>query len=154
MNVEFVNPILESMLNVLATMAQLEARPGKPALKDGDVSHGEVSGIIGMVGARAKGSVAISFTRPVIFDIVRRMVGEEPTTIDETVTDLVGEITNMVSGGAMRILGERGYVFDMALPAVVSGKNHLIHHRSKGQKIILPFAVDTGEFFVELCFEN
>ena len=154
MNVEFINPFLEAMLNVLSTMAQLDAKPGKPALKEGDVSRGEVSGIIGMIGEKARGSVAISFTKPVILDIVKRMLAEEPTVINETVTDLVGELTNMVSGGAMKILGEHGYIFDMAIPAVVSGKDHLIHHRSKGKKIILPFSVDSGEFFVELCFEN
>ena len=154
MNVEFINPFLEAMLNVLSTMAQLDAKPGKPALKESDVSRGEVSGIIGMIGEKARGSVAISFTKPVILDIVKRMLAEEPTVINETVTDLVGELTNMVSGGAMKILGEHGYIFDMAIPAVVSGKDHLIHHRSKGKKIILPFSVDSGEFFVELCFES
>lgn len=154
MQVEFVNPVLASILNVLSTMAKVDAKPGRPALKNGDLARGDVTGIIGMIGARARGSIAISFTEPVILDIARRMLNEAPAGIDDTVTDLVGEITNMVSGGAKKLLGDKGYDFEMALPAVVAGKNHVVDHKSSGAKIILPFTVETGEFFVEICFED
>jgi chemotaxis protein CheX len=100
MNVEFVNPFLESLLNVLRTMAMMEATPGAPEVKKNDIANGDVTGLIGMAGDQAKGTLAITFTEPVIFEITRRMLGEEVTNIDETVTDMVGEITNMVTGGA------------------------------------------------------
>ena len=88
-----------------------------------------------------------------IFDIARRMLGEEVTEVNSTVPDLVGEITNMVTGGAKRLLSEQGYDFDMAIPAVVAGKNHRISHKSNGVKIMIPFSTLAGKFFVEICFE-
>jgi chemotaxis protein CheX len=154
MKVEFINPFLESILNVLKTMAKLEARPGKPAIKTSEVAKGDVTGLMGMAGAQAKGTLAITFTEPVILEITKRMLGEEVTGIDDTVTDMVGEITNMVTGGAKKILSEHGYRFDMAIPSVVSGKDHVVHHKSRAPIIIIPFKTDAGNFFIEICFEE
>ena len=154
MNVAFINPFLESMLNVLSTMAGMEVRPGQPAVKKDAAARGDVTGLIGMTGQQAKGSLAVSFTEPVILDITARILGERPEKIDETVIDMVGEITNIVTGGAKKLLAERGYDFDMAIPAVVAGKSHIVDHKAKGAKIVIPFSTESGDFFVEVCFEE
>ena len=154
MKVQFINPFLESILNVLKTMAMLEARPGKPAVKTSEIAKGDVTGLMGMTGEQAKGTLAITFTEPVILEITKRMLGEEMTRIDDTVTDMVGEITNMVTGGAKRILSEQGYRFDRAIPSVVCGKDHIIRHKSKAPIIIVPFNTQAGNFFIEICFEE
>ncbi|RJR19807.1 MAG: chemotaxis protein CheX [Nitrospiraceae bacterium] len=154
MKVEFINPFLESILNVLNTMAKLEARPGKPAIKTSQIAQGDVTGLMGMASLQAKGTLAITFTEPVILEITKRMLGEELTGIDDTVTDMVGEITNMVTGGAKRILSEHGYRFDMAIPSVISGKNHVVHHKSKAPIVVIPFNTQAGSFFIEICFEE
>jgi len=152
MNVALINPFIQSILEVLSTMASMEAKPGKPAIKNNSVAQGDVTGVIGMAGEQLVGSLAICFTEPVIIEIYKRMLGETPSSIDETVTDMVGELTNIVTGGAKKLLAEDGYDFDMAIPAVVSGKNHSINHKSNGTTIILPFATEAGNFFIEICF--
>ena len=76
MKVEFINPFLESIVNVLETMANVKATPGKPQRKDEDVAQGDVTGVIGMASEQVKGSLAITFTSAAIFDIARRMLGE------------------------------------------------------------------------------
>ncbi len=91
-----------------------------------------MTGIIGMASEQVKGSFAITFSEPVILDITERMLGEAITTIDATVTDMVGEITNMATGGAKAQLAEKGYDFNMATPVVVSGEGHKIEHSSNG----------------------
>ena len=116
MNVEFINPFLASLMNVLSTMAQTEL---KPALT-----------------------------------IMERMLGERPSNINEEVTDMVGEITNMVTGGAKNLLGEKGYEFDMATPIVVSGSNHTITHKCDGPKVLIPFTSDAGNANIEVCFDK
>ncbi len=154
MNVEFVNPFLVSILNVLKTMARLEAHPGNPTIKKDEVAQGDVTGIIGMTSDQAKGTLAITFTEPVILEITKRMLGEELDKIDDTIMDMAGEITNMVTGGAKKILSEQGYNFDMAIPSIVAGKDHIIQHKSKSSIIIVPFNTEAGDFFIEICFEN
>ncbi|WP_088330420.1 chemotaxis protein CheX [Lacimicrobium sp. SS2-24] len=154
MNVEFINPFITSLVNVLATMAQTELTVGKPKKKSDEVARGDVSGLIGMVGPQIKGSFSITFDAPLALEIMHRMLGEKPAKIDADVTDMVGEITNMVTGGAKNELAGKGYEFEMATPMVVSGKQHTITHKVDGPKIILPFSSDAGSAYLEICFDK
>jgi len=154
MNVEFINPFLASMLNVMSTMAQMELSPEKPKLKKDEVAMGDVSGLIGMVSDQAKGSLSITFEGPLAIATMKNMVGEGPDEINEEITDLVGEITNMVTGGAKRMLSEKGFEFDMATPMVVSGKNHTIHHKAEGPIVIIPLNSSHGKAFIEFSFDK
>jgi chemotaxis protein CheX len=153
MKVEFINPFLDAVLNVLSTMAQTEASPENPFVKDHDGAMGDVTGMIGMVGEQTRGSMAISFTESAILHVASQMLGEKLERIDETVSDMVGEITNMVTGGAKKLLAEQGYTFDMAIPTTVVGKNHTIRHKTVGPAVIVPFKTSAGNFFIEICFE-
>ena len=153
MNIDLSAAFTASTAKVLTTMALLECKPGEPTLhKDGN-EFADVTGLIGLAGGTTKGVFAISFPRTVIFDITLRMLGEEVFEIDDTVTDLVGELTNMITGGAKVILGEGNYSFDMALPLVISGYAHQITNKSRGAMVV-PFYTSVGEFFIEVCFEE
>jgi len=154
MEAKFINPFLSSIVNVLSTMAQLQPKPGKPSLKTKNVAPGVVTGVIAMNGKQVKGSLAISFTAPAIFDIGKRMLGDDLTAVDDTVKDLTGELTNMVLGGAKSIFTEEGYDFDLTLPEILTGENHIIDHKVEGPKIIMPFNIESGTFYIEICFEK
>ena len=153
MNVEFINPFLSSMLNVMSTMAQMELTPEKPKLKKNEVAMGDVSGLIGMVSDQAKGSLSITFEGSLALATMKGMVGEGPDEINEEITDLVGEITNMVTGGAKRMLSEKGIEFNMATPMVVSGKDHTIHHKAEGPVVIIPLSSPHGKAYIEFSFD-
>ncbi|RUO30404.1 chemotaxis protein CheX [Aliidiomarina soli] len=154
MNADFINPFLTAVQNVLSMMAQIELKPGKPQIKKDDVARGDVSGLIGMVGPQTKGSFSISFDENLAIEIMHKMLGERPSGINEEVTDMVGEITNMVTGGAKRTLGEKGYEFEMASPVVVTGTGHTIRHKSEGAKLIMPFEHEAGKAHIEICFDK
>lgn len=154
MNVEFINPFLQSLINVISTMANMQLTPGKPKLKTDNLAKGDVSGLIGMVGPQTKGSMSITFDQKLILEIMQNMLGENPGKINEEITDLVGEITNMVTGGAKNMLGSKGYEFEMATPMVVSGIGHTISHKANGKKIIMPFSSPYGNAHIEICFES
>ena len=153
MDAKYINPILDSMVNVLKTMAKLDPKAGKLELKKNNSVNGDVTGVMTMVSDKVKGSLAITFTKPVILDIAKRMLNEEITEIDDTITDLTGELTNMVTGGAKAIFDQQGYDFNMSIPSVVSGKNHTVTHMSDGPTILLPFTTEAGLFFIEVSFE-
>lgn len=153
MDTKFINPFLNSVHNVLSTMAMMEIKPGKPEIKKDTTARGDITGLMGMTSEQIKGSIAITFTEPMILEICNRMLGEKPESLNDTTADLVGELTNMITGGAKNLLNEMGYCFDMAIPAVVSGHKHAINHKSDGPKIIIPYKSEDGEIFVEICFE-
>jgi chemotaxis protein CheX len=153
MNVEFINPFINALINVIDVMGHTELTYEKPRIKKNDVAMGDVSGLIGMVGSKTKGSLSITFEKSLALRIMQRMVGDKLEEIDEEITDMVGEITNMVSGGAKLELSKKGYEFDMATPMVVSGTNHTIDHIHEGHVIIIPFGSDSGKAFIEICFD-
>lgn len=153
MNVEFINPFLSSMLNVMSTMAQMELTPEKPKLKSDDIAKGDVSGLIGMVSDQAKGSLSITYEGSLAIATMKKMVGEGPDEVNDEIIDLVGEITNMVTGGAKRMLSEKGFEFDMATPMVVSGKDHTIHHKAEGPVVIIALGSPHGKAYIEFCFD-
>ncbi len=155
MNVEYVNPFLTALLNVLSTMAMTDAVAGAPYLKDDTRARGDVTGMVGLAGKQIKGSLALTFSQAAALHIATQMLGEAFDTIDETVQDIIGEITNMVTGGAKKTLSEKGYKFELAIPTTITGTNHSISHKTNGPVVVVPFEIaDIGGFFVEVCFEK
>ena len=155
MNVEFINPFLEAVVNVLKTMASTEAVNGKPFLKDKDEpAEGDVTGVIGLTGP-VNGSLALSFSEPAILEVVSNMFGESASEIDGEVCDAVGELTNMISGDARRKLEEKGHSFQAAIPTIIRGPNHKISHSIPGPTVVIPFTIGGDKaFFVETAFEG
>lgn len=154
MDVRYVNPFLAALVEVLKTMAGVSAERGALTLKKGLLAPGAVTGMIDLKGAQAVGSLAISFSEPAILEIYSKMLGETRPAVDQDVADLVGEITNMVTGGAKKVFAEQGLEFEMAIPSVLLGKDTEIRHPVDNPTILVPFATPAGEFFVEVCFRS
>ena len=154
MDVNHINPALSSIVNVLTTMASITPSIGKPSIKKDDISLGVVTGIIDLVGKDANGSLAISFSKAVALELAQNMLRIETDVIDEMIEDLIGEMANMVAGGAKAIYDEQGIDFELTLPKVLTGINHQVKHSFIGTTLLLPFTTDAGEFYVEACFGN
>lgn len=153
MNVKYINPLLESTISVLSTMAMVEATPGKPTLKDDNNTLGDITGMINLSkGGQVKGSLAISFSSAVVFDIAEKMLGETTDTLDSAMVDMVGELTNMITGSAKRLYCEQGLDFDLTLPHTTVGNDLPTQHSVAGKPIVLPFTTNAGNFYVEICF--
>jgi len=154
MQEQFIDSIQESIINVLVTMADMQPQSGKPSVKTGKNIPGDVTGIIDLVSKQKTGSLAISFTKPVALEIAKRMLRMETDHIDEMVRDLVGEIANMMAGGAKAKLQEQGYDFELTFPSVIVDDEKNILRNNSTSTVILPFVTDSGEFFVELYFKE
>lgn len=152
MNVKHINPLLESTATVLSTMAMVEVTPGKPSVKESKQALGDVTGMIDLAGDDSNGSLSISFSEAAILSITQNMLGETLNEIDETVVDVVGEITNMITGSAKRIYSEQGMEFELTRPSMLVGQDQMIEHTVEGTTIVLPFSIEAGDFFVEVCF--
>ncbi len=153
MDVKLINPFIDATICVLETMAFVTVMPGKPYLKKDNLAVGDVTGILGLTGI-ANGTIAVTFEEKCILTIVSNMFGEPMDTLNDDISDAVGELTNMISGQARRGLEQMGKVFKAAIPSVVMGKNHSIRHYSEGPKIAIPFNTDGGNFTIEVCFDR
>ena len=153
-SVDFINPFLAATLEVLKTMAFVDAKNEKPFIKSSLSSAGSVTGIIGMAGEKVQGTMVVSFSKECILRIVSNMLGEEFDKLDEVIVDAVGELTNMISGGAKRRLSEKGYAFEMAIPSMVTGEGIQIYHQANAKAIVIPFSIPEGKFWVEACLQK
>jgi chemotaxis protein CheX len=152
LDIVITHALLESLFTIFATMVKLKIEPGVPEAKQGNVAKGEVSGLIGMKAEGASGSIALTLTLPTIREISRSLLGHEITNVDNDAADLAGELTNMLVGGAKRILSERGHDFDMQTPQLLRGDGHEIVHHQSGQTVLLPVKINEHEFYIELNF--
>ena len=113
---------------------------------------GEVTALIGMKAKNTNGSVSLSLHRSTVNEIAPRLLGEEIVDFDKEAPDMVGELVNMLAGGAKRIMAKNGLDFDMQTPKLLAGEGHEIEHYCPGQTVLIPVCLNQTEFYLELNF--
>lgn len=152
MDVRFINPFISATANALKTMAGLEVTRGSPFVKGSFQALADVSGIIGLAG-EAKGAVVVSFPFDLAKRIYEAMTGESVPNGHPGIADAVGEMANMIAGGAKGALTEQGMNFRISVPSVVLGKEHTISHKSDAPCLIIPFQLGTDTFWLQVSIK-
>ena len=147
MKVEYINPFIKSVANTFNTMLSCEVKRGEICLKSAKNPTYTVSGVIGLSG-RAVGTVVLSLPKEIALKAASIMLMMEATEIDDDVLDAVGELTNIIAGGAKAELAE--YELAVSLPNVITGREHEIHFPSNVHPICIPFKTDWGEMTLEV----
>jgi len=151
---DLIGPFVKATTRVIETMAFLSPQPGQSFLKERGTPTGDVTGVVGITGSGYTGSVAVSFSEDCIKALVSNMLGEEIKEIAPETLDAVGELTNMISGAARAELSSLGLDFEAGIPAVISGRSHVVAHATESPVMVIPFRTEHGDFSVEACFEN
>lgn len=149
MRVEYINPFIASLKNTFRTMLGCEAQRGELSVNSSGRAHHPISGVIGLSG-KAVGTVVVSFSREVALRAASTMLMTEATEVDEDVLDAVGELTNMVAGGAKARLEE--FQLMVSLPNVVTGQDHEIHFPSNVTPLCIHFQTPWGPLTLEVGF--
>lgn len=153
MDVKFINPFIYGTMDVMEKMVFIKPVAGRPYAKTDDTACGDISGIIGMTGD-ATGSLAMSFSEACIIGIVDKMLGETHTEMNRAVLDAVGELTNMISGSARKLMEKDDLKVFAAIPTIVFGRAHTVRHIIKGPSIVIPFQTEAGEFVIDVCLKS
>lgn len=152
MKPDFIDPFISTTVTVISTMCNIEVQPLKPILKESPESWGtwgEVTGIIGMTSKELSGNMILSFDKDSMLSIVNAMLAETYNTINDEIIDAVGELTNIISGGAKQKFSEIGQNFDMATPLTITGQGVKISQLSRKNIVQIPFLVKNGKFVLE-----
>lgn len=153
LDILITHALLDSLFTIFATMVNLKIKPGVPVLKRAQEGMGDLSAMVTMVSERAQGSVALSFPVAAVRKVAQNMLGEEIDERGSEGQDLVGELTNMLVGGAKKTMVDQGYDFDMRTPQLYAGRSHEIVHPHNGATVLLPIQLEETEFHLELNFE-
>lgn len=147
--VQFINPILSGVQSVLSTMANIEVKPGKPYLNMEGTAKGDITGSLEIQGY-ASGVISVSLSESIALSIVNKMLYEDYTEINEEIADAVGELTNMISGQARRVLSESGMSFQAGTPRIITGKGQKLDHIPDAPILAVPFSCADGDLVVEI----
>lgn len=153
MKAEILNPFIGATIGALKKIAGIEPRRGDPRLKGRNEGSYDISGIVGISG-QVKGSVNLSFREAVALQVVGGFVGEAVHAVDDHVIDAVGELANIIAGGAKSVLAEAGYDLKISIPTVIVGHDHVICRPKDIPCLEIPFWLEAGPFSVELCLAS
>ena len=147
MKAEYINPFMNALANTFQTMLDCETHRGELELKGHSTPLFDVSGIIGLSG-NCVGMVVLSLSRQVALKATSVMLMTEATEIDDDVIDAVGELANMVAGGAKTELDQLD--LSVSLPSVVTGEDHEVRFPSNVTPICIPYETAWGPLKVEV----
>ena len=147
---EYVDHFVIATTDVFRTMLDCVPKLIEPRWSDNDdggLGPFHVSAIVGLSGT-IRGTIEMSFPEETAIAICNKLVSGDNTMLNADVIDALGEMVNMVSGGAKaKFVGER---MSTSLPSVVKGANYTIKHPSNSQSISIPFESELGSLLVKV----
>lgn len=147
MDVKFVNPFVISTVETFQKMLDLELEKGELYIK-ADNEKSDVTGIIGISGD-ARGVIAITFTRITALRAVSKFLGQKVLTMDDTISDAIGELINIIAGNAKQYLKDLNVY--ISLPKVITGQSHSVMELKEIPTVVVPFQSKLGEFKIEVA---
>ena len=152
MDASYITPYIDATKNVFLTMLGISVTIGKPQIRDTIPTEAfDVSGIIGMSGD-VIGTVMLSFPMESAKSIVATFTGSEIDVNSEDFGDAIGELVNMISGGAKAKFEDKNV--SISCPSIVVGEGHKIQQPSDSVCIHIPCTSVCGTFAVEVAFKK
>ncbi|MBA4027906.1 MAG: chemotaxis protein CheX, partial [Planctomyces sp.] len=152
MDPAFITPFIVSIQNVFSTMMQLPVTIGEPAIRTQPGTTYDVSGIIGMSGD-VTGVIVLSFPKATATRVVALLAGSEMTPDNPDFPDAVGELTNMISGGAKGLFAGKKKV-TISCPSVVMGPGHTVSRPRDVPCVVIPCSTDCGDLVLEIAIRE
>jgi chemotaxis protein CheX len=137
-----IDSIDESIREVFEMMAgSVLVREGEPCEIGTENCHPsesptEISVVMGLTGD-LQGSMSLSMTNDAAIKWTESLIDHQATEIDQTVVDAVGELGNMVVGGAKRRLCD--FALKMSLPSVIRVGGDGISFTKRGKAIAIAY---------------
>jgi chemotaxis protein CheX len=128
-----VGVFVGGVLHYFGTTVQQAAQCGTPHLALGE--RPEISDYTGVVQITGKRVGLVAFTAPKSMLSVMLMRMQETDMSHENLCDLVGEITNTLSGNARRDFGQQ---FQISVPAVIPGRDGKLDYPQASRPIVIP----------------
>jgi len=149
--VEFAKKIVKTTEEIFSTMIFMEVSADAP-LEQGKQALGcHVSAMIGLTGSFSA-MLGIHCPETVGLAISGAMLGMEIEEVDADVKDALGEIANMVAGGLKEKFAAENIGLELAIPTAISGKSYTIASSARSHRVIIPFSIEQGQFFIEMKY--
>lgn len=150
---KLVPRLCESIGQTFETMVFLPVQCGTPEQVSDGGPLSDVSATIGMSGSAFSSIVALAFPRAVAEAVFRSMMmmGDGDQVEMSELKDAVGELANMVAGGAKATLQNEGMDCSLGLPTVISGDSHQLQSPADAAVCLVPVSTDKGRFYIRIA---
>ena len=148
---EFAEKIARATEEIFNTMIFLDIAAEPPLVQGKQVVECHVSAMIGLSGDFSA-LLGIHCPGPVGREIAGAMLGMELDDVNDDVKDALGEIANMLAGSLKEACAGENVALELAIPTAISGKSYTISSPSGSDRVIIPFTLAQGRFFVELKY--
>jgi chemotaxis protein CheX len=152
---EYLQPFIDVCVNTFQAFCKTHVTVGRIFIEERDKYENlwDVSGIIGLTGD-AKGALALSLKEDTALNITQIITGEKPSSMDINVTDVVGEIINIIAGNVKKDLQEM-FRLTISTPSIVKGRLHQLVWPIESTRVIcVPFTIfNTQKFCLSVVIE-
>lgn len=148
---DIVRYIIESTEEVFNTMIFMEVSTEGCMTEGKESIFSHFSAMIGISGD-LMAMISIHCSAYIAMDIAGAMLDTEFDEIDADVKDALGEVANMLAGGLKSRLLDDGIDVTLAIPTTVTGTGYSISSPKRSNRIVIPFDVVQGQFFVDVKY--
>lgn len=151
---EYIKPFIESINNVFSTMLNMQASAQKPFIDKQIPLNGTI--IVSTIGIAGdiRGNISVIINKDLALKIASAFLCTEFTEITHDVNDAVGELTNMIVGGAKKIFSDQGDTFKIAVPTIMVGEIQEIYANESVPALYLPHTTCDQLFYVKVCIDS
>jgi len=147
LDVNNINPFLQSTISVFEGVTQMKLAVGRPALADFVFNKPTYTITVGIVG-QMKGQAVLAMDVEHAKEIASRMMYGMPVAeLDEMACSALNELSNMIMGNAATVFSTQGKLIDITPPISMLGTDLQI--RSDIDPIRVPLVLD-GEEYLQL----
>ncbi|GHT14148.1 chemotaxis protein CheX [Planctomycetales bacterium] len=149
-DIDYINPVIAGLEEAFGTMLNTQVERTGLGLMENNQALYPVSGIIGVSG-KGVGTIVLSMQANVAIKAAETLLMMEGITdVTDDVMDAVGELTNMVCGGAKAKLAK--FSLSMSLPNILCGDNCRLHFPQHSHPISIPFKCAWGNLALQIGF--
>ena len=141
-NVDHINPFLMASTKILKDMCSIDAKMGKPYLKNPAFFDNTLLILIGFTG-EIRGQAMIAFENAIACDIASKMIMMPVTEMDDLAKSVIGELGNMIMGNTATIFSTKGIAIDITPPTV--GNGTMTFSATYAHNICVPLEYENGK---------
>jgi chemotaxis protein CheX len=144
LDVNNINPFLQSTISIFESVTQLKLTIGKPAMAEFSFGSPVYTITVGIVG-QMKGQAVLAMVLDNAKDIASKMMFGMPVTeLDEMACSALNELSNMIMGNTATIFSTQGKIIDITPPIAMVGSD--LKMKSDISPIAVPLLLDGKEY--------
>ncbi len=152
MKVEYVNPFVNAAFSVIEMTMNTKASKGQLAMRPSVFTSQQCNVITGVTG-QIEGQVIYGMSLITADKVASLMLGQPVRTFDQLAASAIAELGNMITGNAMALLSEAGYVCDITPPSIIRGTNVKITTLGI-PALVVPLCMEAGNIELTVCLQE